>query len=165
MAERVLNQQQPICATLMELKKGDLMSTVGELKTLEHFIKVMKPFVKITEALGAEKWVTISSLTPLLYKILNVYLKVSSDNDKVVVSMKEAMYCDLSSRYRGTQCLVLNKAAFLDASFKSLPFLKPEEKDDIATAIVEEITYVTLVSGRPNDNTGNHNTYTTPKPK
>ena len=60
----------------MELKKGDLMSTVGELKTLEHFIKVMKPFVKITEALGAEKWVTISSLTPLLYKILNVYLKI-----------------------------------------------------------------------------------------
>ena len=67
--------------------------------------------------------------------------------------------------YHGTQRLVLNKAAFLDARFKSLPFLKPEEKDDIATAIVEEIAYVTLVSGRPNDNTGNHNTYTTPKPK
>jgi len=80
----------------MELKKGKLMPTVGELKTLENFIKVMKPFVKITEALGAEKWVTISSLTPLLYKILNVCLKVSSDDDKVVVSMKEAMYCDLS---------------------------------------------------------------------
>ena len=58
--------------------------------------------------------------------------------------MKEAMYRDLSSRYCGTQRLVLNKAAFLDARFKSLPFLKPEEKDDIATAIVEEIAYVTL---------------------
>ena len=50
----------------------------------------MKPFVEITEAFGAEKWVTISSLTPLQYKILNVYLKVTADDDRVVVSIKEA---------------------------------------------------------------------------
>ena len=79
----------------MELKKGDLMPTDSEFKTLEHFVKVMKPFVEIT---GAEKCVTISSLTPLLYKILNVYLKVTTDDDKVVVSMKEAMYHDLNER-------------------------------------------------------------------
>ena len=117
MAERVLIQHQPICATLMELKKGDLMPTDSEFKTLEHFVKVMKPFVEITEALGAEKWVTISSLTPLLYKILNVYLKVTTDDDRVVVSMKEAMYHDLNGRYHGIQRVVLNKAAFLDARF------------------------------------------------
>lgn len=103
MAERVLNQQQPICATLMELKKGELMPTDGEFKTLEHFVKVMKPFVDITEALGAEKWVMISTLAALLYKIMNVYLKVFSDDDRVVISMKEAMYRDLNSRYHGTQ--------------------------------------------------------------
>lgn len=128
MAGRVLNQQQPICATLMEPKKGELMPTDGEFKTLEHLVKVIKPFVDITEALGAVKWVTVSTLTPLLYKILNVYLKVSSDDDKIVVSMKETMYHDLSSRYHGTQHVVLNKAAFLNARFKSLLFLKPEEK-------------------------------------
>ncbi|XP_065895974.1 E3 SUMO-protein ligase ZBED1-like [Dysidea avara] len=165
MAGRVLNQQQPIRATLMELKKGELMPTDGEFKTLEHLVKVMKPFVDITEALGAEKWVTVSTLTPLLYKILNVYLKVSSDDDRVVVSMKEAMYRDLSGQYHGTQRVVLNKAAFLDARFKSLPFLKPEEKDDIATAIVEEIVRLTPVSQRTNDDTDSHDTCTTPKPK
>ena len=41
----------------MELKKGKLMPTDGEFKTLEYLVKVMKPFVDITEALGAEKWV------------------------------------------------------------------------------------------------------------
>jgi len=54
----------------------------------------------------------------------------------------------------------LNKAAFLDARFKSLPFLKPEEKDDIATAIA---VHLTPVSRRTNDDTDCHGTCTTPK--
>ena len=80
----------------MELKKGDLMPTDSEFKILEHFVKVIKPFVKITEALGAEKLVTISSLTPQLYKI---HLIVTTDDDRVVVSMKEAMYHDLDGAF------------------------------------------------------------------
>jgi len=76
--------------------------------------------------------------------------------------MKEAMYHDLSGRYHGTQYVVLNKAAFLDARFKSLPFLKPEEKDDIATAIIEEAAHLTPVSQKTNDDTDSHGT---PKPK
>ena len=112
MAERILSQQQPICATLIEIRKGELMPTDAEFKTLEYFVEVMKPFVDITEALGAEEWVTISTLTPLLYKILNIYLKVSSTDNTIVVAMKKAMYHDLSSRYHGTQHIILNKAAF-----------------------------------------------------
>ena len=41
------------------------MPTDNEFKTLGCFVQVMKPFVDITEALGAEKWATISALTPL----------------------------------------------------------------------------------------------------
>ena len=96
MAERILSQQQPICATLIELRKGEMIPTDNEFKTLECFVKVTKLFVDITEALGAEKWVTISTLIPLLHKILNIYLKVASTDEKVVAAMKEAMYQDLS---------------------------------------------------------------------
>lgn len=46
-----------------------------------------------------------------------------------------------------------------------MPFLKHEEKDDIATAIVEEIVHLTPVSQKTNDDTDNHDTCTTPKPK
>ena len=102
------------------------MLTDNEFKTLECFVKVTKPFVDITEALGAEKWVTISTLTPLLHKILNIYLKVASTDEKVVAAVKEAMYQDLSKRYHGAQHTILNKASLLDPRFKSLPFLKPE---------------------------------------
>ena len=40
----------------------------------------MKPIVDITEALGAQKYVTISMLGPLLYKLLNRTLK-NCDSD------------------------------------------------------------------------------------
>jgi len=53
----------------------------------------------------------------------------------------------------------------LDGRFKFLPFLKPEEKDDIATAIIEEAVHLTPVSRRTNDDTDSHDTWTTPKPK
>jgi len=94
MAGRVLKSAT---TNLCCINGGDLIPTDGEFKTLEHFVEVMKPFVGITEALGAEKWVTVSTLTPLLHKILNADLKVSADDDRVVISMKEVMYHDLSS--------------------------------------------------------------------
>ena len=162
MAERILSQQQLICATLIELRKGELMPTDNEFKTLECFVKVPKPFVDIMEALGAEKWV--STLTPLLHKILNIYLKVASTDEKVVAAMKEAMYQDLSKQYHGAQRIILNKASLLDPRFKSLPFLKPEEKDDIAAAIVEETINLTpSVTESTNDNTDA--SCSIPKPK
>ena len=65
------------------------MPSDSEFTTLEVFTKVMKPLVRITEAIGAEKWVTISAVRPLLYK-----------------SMKLAMHSNLSHRY--------TIAAFLD---------------------------------------------------
>ena len=58
MAKCLLSQQQPLCVTLLELYKGDMMPSDMEFTTLELFVKVMKPLVDITEAFGAESWVT-----------------------------------------------------------------------------------------------------------
>ena len=80
MVERILHQQQPLCATLLELKKGDLMPTEREFSMMEVFVEVMKPLVDITEALGAHKFVTISTVCALLYKLLNNFLK-PADSD------------------------------------------------------------------------------------
>ena len=53
MVERILSQQQPLCAALLELHKGDMMPSDAEFSTLEAFVKV--PLVIITEDIGAEK--------------------------------------------------------------------------------------------------------------
>ena len=64
----VQQQQQPLYATLLEIHKTDLMPTESEFKTLEEFVLTVKPLVDITEAIGAEKWVTISIMRPILTK-------------------------------------------------------------------------------------------------
>ena len=66
----VLEQHQPLCATLLELKKGDLMLSGYEFSVMEKNAAVMKPLVEITEAIDAEKWVTISAVRLLLHKLL-----------------------------------------------------------------------------------------------
>ena len=73
MIKRVLEQQQPLCAALLALKKGDLMPSDTEFAAMDTYIQVMKPLVTITEAIGAQKWVTISTVRPLLHKLLNYH--------------------------------------------------------------------------------------------
>lgn len=138
MIDRILTQQQPLCATLLEVKRGDLMPSDSEFTVMETYVKVMKPLVEITEIMGAQKWVTISAVRPLLHKLLNVSF-VSSVGDSVVErSMKQAMKQNLSSRYQGTTEF-LNKACFLDPRFRSLPFLSSDEKEVVYDEILDEV--------------------------
>ena len=55
MAEQILSQQQPLCETLLELYKENMMPSHSEFTTVELFVKVMKPLAEITEDIGAEK--------------------------------------------------------------------------------------------------------------
>ena len=58
MVERILKQQQPLFAVLIEIHKSDLMPSDVEIIAMEAFISVMKPIVHITEVICREKWVT-----------------------------------------------------------------------------------------------------------
>ena len=129
MVERILAQQQPICATLLEVRKGDLMPSDDEFATMESFVKTMKPLVKITEVMGAEKWITISAVRPLLHKLLNTYLQPSSSDTTVEKAMKQAMLQNLSTSYTGEISSLLNAATFLDPCFKNLSFLSDQQQE------------------------------------
>ena len=89
MMERVLEQQQPLSATLSQIRKGDLMPTDSEISAMYDFIKFMRPFVEMTEAIGGEKWVTISSVRPLIHKITHDFLCSSEDDTGLVKEMKQ----------------------------------------------------------------------------
>ena len=142
MIERIIEQQQPLCATLLELKKGDLMPTDAEFTTMEYYVKIMKPLVIITEAIGAEKWVTISTIRPLLHKILNSIFAASPTDTRQEKAIKAAMYDNLKPRYTGELLLMLSKAAFLDPRIKLLSFLSQDEKEELKIAIETEATTV-----------------------
>ncbi len=139
MVSRVLQQQQPLCAALLEIKKTDLMPSDTEFSSMEVFVQVMKPLVTITEAIGAEKWVTISTVKPVLYKLLQSHLVNKSDDNALAKRMKSAMLSDLQMRYSSDDItMLLSKAAFLDPRLKALPFLPSTERDEVSASVKEE---------------------------
>ena len=140
MVQRLLEQQQPLCATLLELKKGDLMPSDSEFDTMKKYTIVMKPLVEITEAIGAEHWITISTLRPLLHKLLHVHLVAKSTDSKIESALKNTMRSDLQNRYANDALLFLTKAAFLDPRFRMLSFLDSSEREDVISQVKEEAT-------------------------
>ena len=138
MVRRVLEQQQPLCATLLELKKGDLMPSDSEFSIMEKYVVVMKPLVEITEVIGAEQWVTISALRPLLHKLLHIHLIAKSTDSKMESALKNTIRSDLQNRYVDDALVFLTKVAFLDPRFKMLGFLNSSEREDVISQVKEE---------------------------
>jgi len=120
MIERILKQYQPLCASLLELKKGDLMPADIKFSNMELFLQVMKPIVEITKAPGAQQYVTISMAKPLL---LNSILKNTDSDCRLIKMMKLKMKENLYDHYTGPVLDLVNKAAFLDLRIKSLTFV------------------------------------------
>ena len=64
MIDRLLQQQQPVCAALIEVIKADLMLSDAEITVMKTLMEVLQPMVQITEAIGGEKLVTVSAVKP-----------------------------------------------------------------------------------------------------
>ena len=159
MMERIIKQHQPICATLLEIKRGDLMPSEVEFAAMESFIKILKPLVEITETMGGQKWVTISAVRPFLYKVLHISFNTTSNDTPLEKSIKESLKNNLSGHYSGKTMDLLNKACFLDPRFRSLSFLTVEEKEVVIDNVFDEMLVTNLtISGSTNENVG-------PKPK
>ena len=103
------------------------MPSDAEFTTLELFTKVMQPLVQITEAIGAEKWVTISAVCPLLYKLLSVLFVIGEEDTSLEKSMKQAMHSNLSHHCTGDLLMMLNIATSLDPRFRALSFLSERD--------------------------------------
>ena len=89
MLERILEQQQPVCATLTEICRADLMPTDNEITVMETFVEIMRPITEITEVMGGEKRVTLSAVRLFLYKLLNKYLVVKSTDSNVSEEIRQ----------------------------------------------------------------------------
>jgi len=74
MLKRLLQQHQPLCATLIEIKKTDLMPSDSQISTMETFLEVLQPIVQITQTLGGEKLVMISIVRSLFYTNFSQYI-------------------------------------------------------------------------------------------
>ena len=99
------------------------MPSDTEFAVMETYVQVMKPLVTSTEAIGAQKWIIISTVHPLLHKLLNITLTEKDGDTQQQKAMKSAMRMNLQNRYTGELDLLLSKAAFLDPRMKNLAYL------------------------------------------
>ena len=137
MLEHILKQQQPLCAALLEIRKVELMPSDAEITAMETFLDVMKPFVQITEVIGAEKWVTLSTVRPLLHKLTCKHLVSAPSDSRLKKSLKNAVLTDLKSRYTDPDVAdLIDKACFLDP--RSLSFLPESDRKGVIASVEEE---------------------------
>ena len=64
MVERVLQQQSPICAVLVDVKRLDLLPNDTELNILEQLVQVLNPFKEVTVQVSAEAYVNNFNSSP-----------------------------------------------------------------------------------------------------
>ena len=132
---------------------------------MEIFLEVMKPLVLITEAMGGEKWVSISSVRPLLHK-LSKYLEEVPSDLPLKKSLKRAMLSNLKGRYiESSVAQLLNKACFLDPRFKSLSFLSDEDKKAVVMDVENEAKELRHLDQGKLSNVENDTDSAEPRPK
>ena len=107
----------------MEEQNTHLISNSEEWDTVDGLIGVLKPFQKAAEAMSGDEYSTISTVKPLLFKLLKITLKVNDSDSSTTKRIKEAVSSDLSSCY-GDDVIkeLLNVVTYLDPQYKSLPF-------------------------------------------
>jgi len=142
MLTRFVEQQQAICAALLESSSRDdrhLMPTDAEISIAEKLIVVLKAFDDGTEIMSGEKYPTIGLVRPLLKKV-EVILTDKEDDTTLVKQIKGAIKRDIDQRYLDDEIsVVLTVAMFLEPRFKEMPFLTRREKEVVKQTVKSEL--------------------------
>ena len=140
MLQRVREQQPAFCSVLLESKDKVVRSLFPdgpEWNLLEDLVGVLEPFEEATKAMSGSNYPTISMISPLLYQVCEVTLKVNEDDNVNLKRIEETMLEDFKDRYSSPAITeTLNIAAFLDPQFKELdPFIPVDERVDVKECV------------------------------
>ena len=129
MLERVVEQQQALCAVLLDSQDSSLLPDGAEWSVIEELMVILKPFALATTVLSGSSYGTISIVSPLIHKFCS-NLDRKEDDSKNLKQIKVAIQSDLKERSVGDTAKLLQEAAFLDPRFKQLNFLSDDERRD-----------------------------------
>ena len=118
--DRLLQQQEPVCAVLIEVKKA---AKIIVIKTL---MKFLQPMVQITGAIGGEKLAIVSAVRPYCINFSHcTWLKVLQIQH--LLNYKETLD---GKPYSGVMNLI-KTVCLLDPRFKALAFLAENDKKNV----------------------------------
>ena len=140
MLQRLIEQQTAISAVLVEGKDRHLMLESGDWEVVEMLVELLKPFQQATTVMGAVRYPTLSTVKPLLHKLLTKTLKITQEDTATSKAVKQEIKKDLDDRYHKPAVeKIINRATFLDPRYKELPFLDSYSKREIVDMVEEEL--------------------------
>lgn len=120
----------------------------NDITILETLKEVLEPLSPFTDALSGEKHTTLSSVLPLLWKMLS-YLSDKENDSLLTKEMKSFVRESINQRYENREVqLLLNTATYLDPRFKD-SFVALE--DGVKQSLLEQV-------GNANDGAGTSET-------
>ena len=131
-----------MCAVLLDkpCEVRSLLPDGDEWTIIEELLEVLKPFHRATTTMSTSSYPMLSMLSPLLYKLKVLVLKVSERDSQTAKQLKQAILLDLQYRYSQDIQAMLDITAFLDPPFKDLdPFVATAHRVDVEEAVKLEL--------------------------
>ena len=98
-------------------------------------VEVLELYKDVTIYLSSESYPTISAIGPL-YKAIQDKLAPNDEDSAAFQRFKRLLAVDMGSRYQDQAIsLCLNKASFLDPTFKTLAHLSHSQKAEIIKSV------------------------------
>ncbi|KAH3852588.1 hypothetical protein DPMN_095100 [Dreissena polymorpha] len=101
MCSRYLEQQAPVYAALVEMKKVSDVATLSEsdMQNIENIVKVLRPLKTVTKMMCSQKHPTVSLIHPMKEMLLG-HLETSMSVNSLVSDIKKAISSDRKTRLR-----------------------------------------------------------------
>ena len=118
MISRVLEQEKALRQVLsVDRKTAHLVPTWQDLEVLESINKALAPLADFTDILSGEKYVTFSTLVPLLEHITDDILCEDEEDTTLIADIKQQI---ITNKYEDAEFKqLLYTASFLDPRFKT----------------------------------------------
>ena len=141
MVARILEQEEAIRRVLsMDRKSASLNLTWQDKDVLQSMNQVLSKLSELTDILSGEKYVTVSSVLPMVELLNNTLLKQCEDDTDLVASMKKAVRDDINPRYIGSGTVTLLKlTSLLDPRFKS-KYIEESSLEEIKDKVISEMS-------------------------
>ena len=139
----MLEQERAIRQVLSnDRKTSHLVPSWQDIDVLESLDKALSPLADLTDILSGEKYVTISSVKPLLHHMTSDILIRKEGDTQLTRDIKKKISAYLEKKYENIEVNeLLDVATFLDPRFK-MKFVEESDKDSVQERVVREGTYV-----------------------
>ena len=139
MVARILEQVTAIRMVLSaDHKYSHLLPTWQDIEVLEVINEVLSPLADLTDLLSGEKYVSVSSIKPVVKHIRSDALAEKDDDVSLAKDVKRRIRTDLDSRYLDPEIkTLLDVTSFLDPRFK-MEHIAEEDKVAIKEKVIEE---------------------------